>query len=311
MNFFNTLNANLGLNLTTSELILMLLGCGLAISIGVFLAKKQARTFSGASGSGANTTLQGNGEFPNVNFFDYGDMRFLHLGSPAVQGSMKISKPFEIHLEYVQRMMAGLLCTDVDRVNQLHAMQLGLGAASLTKFCHARLGMQTTAIELNPHVIAACRLWFNLPQDNNNLQVIEGDAAVVAGQTQWHQQIDLLHVDLYDPEAAHPAVDSEDFYRNCRELLTDEGCMTVNLFGRDLQYAKSLKKITTAFGANAIWAFKPTSAGNTVVLAFRTPRPFNREALQAQAQVIEARWSLPATKWLKDLAPTHEGTSFH
>jgi spermidine synthase len=300
---------DLGFQFTPFEWAFIFLGCVAAIWIGASLAKKQARAFSGEGDAHANNTLQGQGGLPNVNFFDYGDMRFLHLGSPAVQGSMKISKPYEIHLDYVQRMMAWLLFADLDRVNQLHAMQLGLGAASLTKFCHLQLGMSTTAIELNPQVIQACRLWFKLPPNNQRLQVLEMDATTVANHAQWHGAIDALQVDLYDPEAAHPAVDSEDFYRDCRGLLSVNGWMTVNLFGRDLRYHESLKKIIAAFGEACVWSFKPTSAGNTVVLAFQIPRAFNIQVLQAQAQVIEARWSLPATKWLKELAPAHEGAS--
>ena len=46
---------------------------------------------------------------PEVNFSDYGDVRYLHLGTLWVQGSMLIDAPYAIELEYVQRMMAGLL----------------------------------------------------------------------------------------------------------------------------------------------------------------------------------------------------------
>ena len=114
---------------------------------------------------------------------------------------------------------------------------------------------------------------------------------------------DRLQVDLYDQEAAQPAIDTEVFYRRCRNMLTEQGCMTVNLFGRDISFHASLQKIKTAFGKDAVWAFKPTTAGNTVVLAFRTPRMFDRDALQQQASAIQARWPLPATKWPKALAP--------
>jgi len=117
---------------------------------------------------------------PEVNFSDYGAVRYLHLGTPWVQGSMHIDKPFDIELEYVQRMMAWMLFVDPDRIAHLHAMQLGLGAAALTKFCHKHLRMKTTAIELNPQVIAACRLWFKLPADTAKLNVVLGDAAEVA-----------------------------------------------------------------------------------------------------------------------------------
>jgi spermidine synthase len=52
-----------------------------------------------------------------------------------------------------------------------------------------------------------------------------------------------------------------------------------------------------------VWSFKSTTAGNTIVLAFQTPPSVNANDLFLQAQAIEKRWSLPATKWLKVLAP--------
>lgn len=289
--------------LTTTEWVTGLFVCILAIWIGVFLAKKQARAFSGQGDADITHMLPSEGDLPKVNYFDYGDMRFLHLGSPSVQGSMKISKPHEIHLEYVQRMMAWLLFADLDKLPHQHAMQLGLGAAALTKFCHHTLRMQTTAVELNPQVVNACRLWFKLPVDNDTLQVLVADAAEVASTPQWYQKIDALQVDLYDQDAAKPAIDSADFYRDCRQLLTHDGCMVVNLFGRDYSYSESHKKITDVFGEDAVWVFKPTPGGNTIVLALRTPRELDKATLQLQAKLIEARWSLPATKWLKDLTP--------
>jgi spermidine synthase len=240
---------------------------------------------------------------PEVNFSDYGDTRYLHLGTPWVQGSMKLDAPYEIDLEYVQRMMAWLLFVDATSVTKRHAMQLGLGAASLTKFCHKKLRMKTTAIELNPQVVAACRVWFKLPADDARLSVVLGDAAEVAAHEHWRGQIDALQVDLYDHEAAAPVLDSEGFYADCRRLLTDDGVMTVNLFGRSSSYEKSLKKIAAAFGDGAVWAFKPTREGNTVVLAQRTPLAPKRPWLVQQAETIQTRWGLPAPKWLRVFKP--------
>lgn len=236
---------------------------------------------------------------PEVNFSDHGDIRYLHLGTEWIQGSMRLDEPFEIELEYVQRMMAWLLFVEPLSVARRHAMQLGLGAASLTKFCHRRLRMKTTAIELNPQVIAACRLWFKLPKDDTRLSVILGDAEEVVAHEHWRGQVDALQVDLYDHEAAAPVLDSEAFYRHCRTLLTEDGCMTVNLFGRSSSYERSLKRIQSAFGADAVWAFRPTREGNTVVVALRTPVQPQRGELAARADVIESRWGLPARKWLR------------
>jgi spermidine synthase len=216
---------------------------------------------------------------------------------------MHLDRPFEIELEYVQRMMAWLLFVQPQTVSRRHAMQLGLGAASLTKFCHRKLRMKTTAIELNPQVVAACRIWFKLPKDDSRLSVILGDAQEVVAHDHWREQVDALQVDLYDHEAAAPVLDSEDFYRDCRSLLTEDGCMTVNLFGRSSSYERSLERIRSAFGADAVWAFRPTREGNTVVLALREPVHPVRGELAERAAVIESKWGLPARKWLRGLKP--------
>jgi len=238
-------------------------------------------------------------ELPEVNFSDYGDVRCLHLGTEWIQGSMLIDSPFEIELEYVQRMMAWLLFVDAASVPKRRAMQLGLGAATCTKFCFKKLRMQTTAIEINPQVIIACRLWFKLPPDDAKLEVVLADAALEIQKPQWQGQIDALQVDLYDHEAAAPVLDSAEFYADCRRLLTDDGVMMVNLFGRSSSYQSSVDKISEAFGAGAVWAFKPTREGNTIVLAQRTATKPKRDQLLARAEVIQTKWGLPATKWLR------------
>ena len=238
-----------------------------------------------------------------VNLSEADGIRYLHLGTEWVQGSMRIGAPFDIDLEYVQRMMAWLLFFPPASVAGRHAMQLGLGAGALTKFCYKKLRMKTTAIELNPQVVTACRVWFKLPRDDLRLHVIEADAAVEITRQEHLGTVDLLHVDLYDHEAAAPVLDSAAFYADCRALLTEDGCLTVNLFGRASSYESSLEKLAEAFGADALWAFKPTREGNTVVLAQRTPTRPKRAELVARAEAIQERWGLPAPKWLRVFKP--------
>ena len=217
---------------------------------------------------------------------------------------MRLDAPLELELEYVQRMMAWLLFVAPASVAKRHAMQLGLGAAALTKFSRKKLRMRTTAIELNPQVVHACRGWFRLPADDDRLRVIVADAAEEIRRPQWLGTVDALQVDLYDHDAAGPVLDGVDFYRDCRALLTEDGSMTVNLFGRASSYSRSLAKICDAFGAEAVWAFRPTREGNTVVLARRQAAPVPDHAtLLAQAAVVQSRWGLPAEKWPRALKP--------
>ncbi len=241
---------------------------------------------------------------PEVNCSEEDGVRFLHLSTPWVQGTMKIDAPFEIELEYVQRMMCWLLFVEPATWPKRHAMQLGLGAASLTKFCHkkARLG-RTTAVELNPQVLAACRGWFKLSPEDARLEIVLADAREEIRNPRWLGQIDALQVDLYDDDAAAPVLDSEAAYADCRALLSDDGCMIVNLFGRSASLPRSLEKIAAVFGATAVWQFKPTREGNTVVLAQRTPSRPAREVLAQRADVVQSRLGLPALKWLRGFKP--------
>ena len=240
---------------------------------------------------------------PEVSFSEFDGVRHLHLGTEWVQGSMRIGAPFELELEYVQRMMAWLLFAPEGVVPGGHAMQLGLGAGALTKFCYKQLGMTCTAIELNPQVLAVCEGWFKLPPQGPRLRVVLADAAREIRGDEWIGTVDALQVDLYDHEAAAPVLDSAEFYADCRRLLTDSACMTVNLFGRAASFERSLARMAEAFGTRALWSFKPTREGNTVVLAQRTPTRAKRALLEARAQEIETRWHLPATKWLRTFKP--------
>ena len=243
--------------------------------------------------------------FPEVNFSDEGDIRHLHLDSIWIQGSMRMDDPLALVHEYIQRMFAWLLFVDPASVSKRQALQLGLGAASLTKFCHKTLKMKTAAVELNPQVVAACRGWFKLPQDNGRLQVVLADASEEIQQPRWCEAVDALQVDLYDQEAAGPVFDSAEFYAHCRSTLTPEGCMTVNLFGRSSSFERSVTNMEKAFGKEALWAFKATREGNTVVLAQRTPSRPKRAGLLEQADTIRRQWGLPADKWVRGFKPVH------
>src|SRR3546814_3250321 len=74
-----------------------------------------------------------------LNILESEGVRTLHFGSSAVQGAMRIDQPTNIELEYVQQMMMWLLFRD----SASHIVQLGLGAAALTKFCYHRLASRS------------------------------------------------------------------------------------------------------------------------------------------------------------------------
>lgn len=236
---------------------------------------------------------------PEVTLSESDGVRYLHLGTPWVQGAMRIDAPLTLELEYVQRMMVWLLFRDERHAARGHAVQLGLGAAALTRFCSSRLRMRTTAVELNPQVIEACRRWFRLPPEGERLTVVAGDAAAFAADAARHASVDALMVDLYDHEAASPVLDSAAFYADCHGLLAQGGVMTVNLFGRAASFERSIDRIAGVFGDAAVLQLRPTREGNTIAIAMKQVTPAGTDLLARRAENIETRWKLPARKWLR------------
>jgi spermidine synthase len=244
-------------------------------------------------------------DLPPVTLSEHAGVRYLHLGSIWVQGGMQIRKPQAIAIDYVQRMLASLLRLPSEALDGRAgglAVQLGLGAGAITRFTAQQLHMATVAVELNPDVIEANTLFFHLPPE---AEVVCGDAGAWLRQAE-PASVRLLHVDLYDHEAAAPVLDSADFYADCRAVLEEGGTMAVNLFGRRSSFGDSIGRIAAAFGADQVWSLRPTREGNTVVVAGRGVVVPGRDELVARAAHIESRWGrlgLPARQWLRMVRP--------
>lgn len=251
-------------------------------------------------------------ELPEATISESDGVRFLHLGSIWVQGAMRIRKPQVVELAYVQRMLASLLWLAPETLGSGRALQLGLGAGAITRFTHKALHWPTTVVELNPHVIEAGRLWFHLPAE---VDVVQADAGRWLRQQATPQSVRLLHVDLYDHEAAAPVLDDEAFYADCRRVLDDDGVFSVNLFGRDASFERSARRIAAAFGMAQCWRVQPTREGNSVVVATRSHPLAPHGELLRRAAALETRFKpmgLEARKWprmIKPLAAVLEGVS--
>jgi spermidine synthase len=223
-------------------------------------------------------------------------VRYLHFGTEWVQGGMSLRHPYQLALEYQQQMMMPLVFAP----QPAQVLQLGLGAAALTKFCYRYLrASQVTVVEIDPTVIQVARQSFALPPDDARLRVVRADAGAYLGRVS--PVADWLQVDLYDAQARGPVFDDAPFYRACRGALRDGGVAAFNLFGRTLQ--PSVAAIGEAFGRR--WLRLPRSAaGNTVVLAFRgaadpaTPLAWDAQTLRERAGRFERRFGLPALQWL-------------
>lgn len=239
---------------------------------------------------------------PEVGLSEFEGVRYLHLGTPWVQGAMRLADPQRVELEYIRRMLASLLWLPTETLGQGRAVQLGLGAGTITRFTAQALKMETTAVEINPQVVVACRQWFRLPRDGARLRVLLDDAGAWVRRPERRASVRLLHVDLYDAQAAAPVLDDEGFYTACHDVLEDGGVMAVNLFGRDASFERSSARIAAAFGAGQVWSLQPTREGNTVVVAARGLALPDRDELLLRAAALRQRHAaqgLDPTRWAR------------
>jgi len=229
---------------------------------------------------------------PRVTISEEDGVRYLHFGTEWVQGAMRIARPFALELNYQQQLMAPLVFLPQPR----RVVQLGLGAAALAKYCWRELPeTEVTAVEISEAVVDTARQWFRLP-DDPRLTVVLDDARDFITHPRQRHTADWLQVDLYDSAARGPVYSDDRFYAACRAALERPGVAAFNLFGR--RFDRDFAPIARAFEDRAV-VLPEADAGNRVVLAFNGP-PLDVafSALQAQARQIEARFRLPATKWI-------------
>lgn len=243
-------------------------------------------------------------DHPDVFVSEFRGVRSLHLASDTntdtscapIQGSMRLAVPDQIELEYVQQMNVWMLFNMQPR----RIVQLGLGAAALTKFCYRHFpDAKVTAVELNPNVIAICHEQFRLPEDDERLQVLEMDAFDFVRNSARHGTIDVMQVDLYDAEAEGPVLDSAEFYQACSDCLSPQGMLTVNLFANNAQRSKNIAAMQDFFDV-VVWLPEVHDA-NVVAIAFKTAPEIDFETLYQRAAILRVNYKLQAPVWVNGL----------
>jgi spermidine synthase len=190
-------------------------------------------------------------------------VRYLHFGTPWIQGAMRIARPYALELEYTRDLMVPLLLRDGDWPRSV--LQVGLGSASITRYLYRFFpSARLTVVEIAPEVIAAARQYFRLPEDEDRLRIEVEDGHAFASRSR--AKFDLIVLDGFDEKGRAGMLDTTPFYMLCRERLTRRGVMSVNLLTRTRGVRPSVERLETAFEGRVV-TILPSDAGNTVALA--------------------------------------------
>lgn len=200
----------------------------------------------------------------SIDISEEAGVRYLHFGSPWIQGAMRIARPWHLELDYTREMMASLLMREEAHFPR-KVLLIGLGAASLTKFLYRNCPLaKLTVVEIEPRVVAVARQFFKLPEDPLRLNIVIGDGARFVAET--NKSYDLILVDGFDEDARPGELDTLPFYQMCRARLSGNGILAVNLLGRSRGYSASLRRLREAFDTRA-FAFPSCDSGNVIALA--------------------------------------------
>ncbi len=221
-------------------------------------------------------------------------VRYLHFGSPWVQGAMRIARPWSLELEYTRDMMMALLLRPSRRWPRT-ALLIGLGAASLTKFLYLNRPHSTlTVVEIDAAVVRAAAQFFRLPIDPRRIAIEIGDGHDFVAAAD--RAFDLILVDGFDAKSGIGNLGSLPFYRSCRARLSRRGVLVANfLNARGL--AQSLDRMSEAFSGRAL-ALPHCASGNVIALAASgAPIALSLDEMRSAARRLKVETGL-------DLLPT-------
>jgi spermidine synthase len=226
--------------------------------------------------------------------------RSLHFGSDARQSSMLLRDPYYLALSYTRALCSALLfCEKPKRL-----LLLGLGGGSLAKFfLHHYPECHIDAVEFRPEVHRIACEYFFLPEEKR-LHVHHDDAGRFirdASKTQF-ADYDLIITDAFLENGIAYAVCGLSFLDACRNRLTGRGCMAVNLWAEDQQYADDhLEDIRTSFDRQML-RLPVQGKENIIAIATQQPAPKKQlRRLDERAKMLEQHTAIEFTALLRAL----------
>ena len=225
-------------------------------------------------------------------------IRKLHFGNDDTQSAMRVSNPTELVLAYSRCVFGCLLFIEPPK----DMLLIGLGGGSIAKWAYEYLpDTRITCVELHQQVVNVARSMFFLPEDDERLNVITGDgAAHVCNMAD--DSADLIVMDAYSATGIAPPLATPEFFMTCRDKLSDQGVLAVNLWGSDKRFQQYCDRLSDVFDGHLL-CLPARQKGNVIAFGFKTGLGDPKwDTLSARAQKLEAQYGLEFNEFVADLA---------
>ena len=199
-----------------------------------------------------------------VEVVDDGHTRALHFGNSVRQSATDLSRPEYLVLPYTRAMMSSLLFM----ASPSKVLLIGLGGGSIAKFLlHHFPRCNIDAVELRELVVKLAHGYFLLPEDQRLcIHIADGAGFVHSGTSDFY---DLILVDAYDEAGMDDNMGEDRFLRACRGLLTPDGVLAINLWGRDQPHFKRVRRtLSDCFGGKPL-LLPAEGTSNVIAMALR------------------------------------------
>ena len=211
-------------------------------------------------------------------------VRYLQFDSHWIQGAMRLARPWSLELDYTREMMMALLMRP-ERGWPRSVLQIGLGAASITRFLHRNIPKaKLEVVEIDPEVVLNAWQFFRLPEESVRLNIEIGDGYRYMATSR--RRFDLILVDGFDAKGRAGKLHSLPFYRLCRARLNDGGMMVTNLLSRRKREKANADPIRKAFD-DRVLVLPPCDANTVALAAVGAPIRMTFDKLRASAKKLK------------------------
>jgi spermidine synthase len=221
-----------------------------------------------------------------IEVVDDGYTRSMHFGNAIRQSAMDVSRPEYLVLTYTRAMMSSLLFGPSPR----RVLLIGLGGGSLAKFIwHHFPQCNIDVVEHRELVVKLAHGYFFLPEEQRlRIHIADGTEFV---QRQAHSSpgsYDLILIDAYNDAGMDDNMAEQLFLQACHLLLSADGLLAINLWGRDQpRYSRVLRTLQRCFATKPLLL---PAEGTTNIIAMASRRANYKNTLkatEARAKLLE------------------------
>lgn len=233
-----------------------------------------------------------------IRVFEEGSFRYLAFSEDSQQSAIDLSRPSDLVFEYTQAMMLALLYLPSPKRITI----LGLGAGSLFHaFRQYDSELQIDVAELRPQVIKVAQDWFNLPLDDDRLNIFPVDAQEY--MSDFNGVTDIILADLYDDNGMLDLQLNTSFIQDCFDALSPDGLLVLNLWDQGKgSHPKAKQALSKHFDEHCLGC--SIDGDNFVVFAFKSGIPqINDRHLQPLIKKLSKRLPFSVSALIRSLRP--------